>query len=55
MKYGRKISIFCYVQKSSKLSFPFFLLRHYQMPEYFCVRNCCLWARATVISCYRNW
>jgi len=22
-------------------SFPFSLLRHYQMPEYFCVKNCC--------------
>jgi len=31
--------------------FHFSLLRHYQMPECFYVKNCCFWARAT---CYRN-
>jgi len=30
-------------------------MRHYQMPECFFVSNCCFWARATVLSCYRNW
>jgi len=39
VKYARKRSIF-YVQKSRKLSFPFPLLRHYQMPECFYVKNC---------------
>jgi len=37
------------------LSFPFSLLRHYQMPECFYVNNCCFWARATVLSSYKNW
>jgi len=36
-------------------SFPFSLLRHYQMPECFYFNNCCFWTRATVLSCYRNW
>jgi len=36
-------------------SFPFPLLKHYQMPECFCVNNCWFWACATVLSCYRNW
>jgi len=34
--------------------FSFSLLRHYQMPECFYFNNCCFWARATVLSCYRN-
>jgi len=25
------------------------------MSECLCVNNCCFWARATVLSCYRNW
>jgi len=29
-------------------SFPFSVLRHYQMPECFSVSNCCFCARATV-------
>jgi len=41
MKYARKLSIFCYVYMSRKLSFPFPLLRHYEMPECFSVKNCC--------------
>jgi len=36
-------------------SFPFCLLRHYEMPECFYFNNCYFWARATVLSCYRNW
>ena len=36
-------------------TFPFSLLRHYQMLECFYVDNCCFWARATVLSSYRNW
>jgi len=35
-------------------SFPFSLLRHNQMPECFYINNCSFWARATVLSCYRN-
>jgi len=38
-----------------QLTLPFPLLRHYQMPECFYVNNCCFWARATVLSCYRIW
>jgi len=45
--------LFIDVQKT--FSFRFSLLRHYQMSECFYVNNCCLWARATVILCYRNW
>jgi len=37
IKYVRKLSIF----KSRKLSFPFPLLRHYEMPECLYVKNCC--------------
>jgi len=33
----------------------FSLLKHSQMPECFYVNKCCFWARATVLSCYRNW
>jgi len=29
--------------------FSFNLLRHYQMPECFYVKNCCFWARATIL------
>ena len=39
-----KLSIFCYVYKSSKLLV--FLLRHHQMSECFYVENCCFWACA---------
>jgi len=38
-----------------KPSFPFPLLRHYETPECFYVKNCCFWARATVLSCYKIW
>jgi len=36
-------------------SFPFSLLRHYQMPECFFVKNYCFWARATILSCWISW
>ena len=42
------------IEVQQTLSFPFYLLRHYQMPECFYVNNCCFWAPATVLSCYRN-
>ena len=35
--------------------FLFSLLKHYQIPEWLYANNCCFWARATVLSCYRNW
>jgi len=40
------------IEVQQTFSFPFSLLRHYQMSECF---NCCFWARATVIPCCRNW
>jgi len=42
------------VEVQQTFSFPFSLLRHYQMPECFCVDNCGFWASATVLSRYRN-
>jgi len=44
-----------FIEVQQTLSFPFSLLRHYQMPECFYVKNCCFWTRATVLPCYRNW
>jgi len=41
------------VQKN--FGFPFSLLRNFQMPACFCVKNTCFWARATDLSCNRNW
>ena len=41
--------------KASKLSFPFSLLRHYQIPECFLVKKSWFWARATVLLCHRYW
>jgi len=35
------------VEFQQTFSFPFSLLRHYQMPECFYVNNCCFWARAS--------
>jgi len=56
IKYARNLSIFLWcIEVQQTFSFPFSLLRHYQMSECFCVNNCCFWARATVLSCYRNW
>ena len=46
--------VFC-IEVQQTFSFPFSVLRHCQMPECFCVNNCWSWARATVLSCYRNW
>jgi len=43
------------IEVQQTLSFPYSLLRHYQMPGCFYVNNCCFWARATVLSWYRNW
>jgi len=33
----------------------FSLLKQYQMPGCFYVSKSSFWARATVLSCYRNW
>jgi len=55
IKYARKLDFLLCIEIQQTFSFPFSLLRHYQMPECFCVYNCCFWARATVLSCYRNW
>jgi len=38
-----------FIKVQQTFSFPFSLLRHYQMPECFCVNNSCFWARATVL------
>ena len=43
------------IQVQQTLSSHFSLLWHYQMPEYFSVKNCCFRARATVLPRYRNW
>ena len=43
------------IEVQQTFSFPFSLLRHHIMPECFCVKNCCFWARAIVLSFYRNW
>ena len=42
------------IEVQQTFSFPFSLLRHYQIPECFYVKKSCFWARATVLSCYRN-
>jgi len=42
------------VEVQQTFSFSFSLLRHYQMPECFCVINWCFWARVTVLSCYKT-
>ena len=55
-KVRRKIFNFLLCTEVQKtFSFPFSLLRHYQIPECFYVSNCCFWARTTVLSCCRNW
>jgi len=43
-----------FIEVQQTFSFPFFLLRHYQMPECFYVKNCCFLARAIVLSGSRN-
>ena len=61
-KVRKYTSIFCYsyriidsysyvIEVQQIFSFPFSLLRHYQMSECFYFNNCCFWARATVLSC----
>jgi len=42
------------IETQQTFKFPFSLLRH-EMPECFCVENCCFCARATVLPWYRNW
>ena len=42
------------IEVQQTFCFPFSLLRHYQMPEWFYFKNCCFWARATVLYWYRN-
>jgi len=49
------IDFLLFTEVQQTFSFPFSLLRHYQMPECFLVKNCCIWARATVLWCFRNW
>jgi len=44
-----------FIEVQQTFSFPFSLLRHDQMPKCFYFNNCCFWARATVLSCYRIW
>ena len=55
--WSTQVNFFLFVMYRSPANFcfPFSLLRHYWMPGCFCVSNCCFWARATVLSCYRNW
>jgi len=45
---------FC-IEVQQSFSFPFILLRHYQIPESFDVTNCCFSAGVTVLPCYRTW
>jgi len=55
-KVRKKNSWFFIIYRiQQNFGFPFFLLKHYQIPECFYFNNCCFWARATVLSCYRNW
>jgi len=53
IKYASKLFLCIDVQQT--FSFPFSLLTHNQMPECFYFNNCCFWAMATILSCYRNW
>jgi len=41
-------------RRPANFGFPFSLLRHYQIPECFYVKQSCFWARGTVLPCYRN-
>jgi len=43
-----------WIEVKQTFTFPFSLLRYYQMPECFYVKICCFWARATVLSCNSN-
>jgi len=41
-KVGKKsFDFLLFIEVQQTFSFPFFLLRHYQMPECFCVNKCC--------------
>jgi len=50
----KKTFNFLCIEVQQNFSFPFSLLRHYQIPQCFYVEKSCFWARATVLSCYRN-
>ena len=50
----KKTQFLLCIEVQQTFSFPFSLLRHYQIPECFYVKKSCFWARATVLSCYRN-
>jgi len=52
IKYASKLLFLLCIEVQQTFSFPFSLLRHYQMPECFYFNNSCLWTRATVLSCY---
>jgi len=43
------------IEAQQTFSFSLSLLRHHQMPECFYVKNCCFWARATILLCWINW
>jgi len=48
----KTFNILLCIQVQQTFSFSILLLRHYQMAECLYVKNHCLWARATVLSCY---
>ena len=54
-KVHMKTFVFVLYMEVQTFSFLFSLLRRYKMPECFYVNNSCFWARATVLSWYRNW
>ena len=37
----KTFNFFLFIEVQQTFSFPFSLLRHYQMPEFFYVNNCC--------------
>ena len=51
----KTFDFFLCIEVQQTFTFPFSLLRHYQMPECFYIENCCFWGRATVLPCCRNW
>jgi len=52
-KHARKLSVFCHVEKSSKILFFRFPCWDIINAWMLLRKKCCLWARATVLSCYR--
>jgi len=54
-KVRKKTFNFLCIEVQQIFSFPFSVLRRYQMPECFYFNNCCFWDRATILSCYKNW